>query len=51
MNKNFVKIIKIASIVASIVGMIGSSWADSMENKNTLKELTDLHFEKLNKGE
>lgn len=44
MNKDFVKIIKILSIVASIAGMIGSNWADSMENKNTLKELTDLHF-------
>lgn len=44
MNQNFVKIIKILSIVASIAGMIGSNWADSMENKNTLKELTDLHF-------
>lgn len=51
MNKNFVKIIKILSITASIAGMIGSSWADSLENKNTLKELTDLHFKKLNKGE
>ena len=51
MNKNFVKIIKIVSIGLSLAGMIGSSWADSMENKITLKELTDLHFEKLNKGE
>lgn len=47
MNKDFVKIIKILSIVASIAGMIGSNWADSMENKNTLKELTDLHFKNI----
>lgn len=51
MKKNYVKIIKILSIIASVAGMIGSNWADTMENKNTLKELTDLHFENIDKGE
>lgn len=48
MNQKFVKIIKIASIVASILGTIGASWADSKENEITLQKLVD---ERLNKGE
>lgn len=46
MNKKIIKIIKIASVLASVLGMIGSSWADSKENEQTLKSLVDSHFEK-----
>lgn len=37
MNK--VKIIKIASIVMSVAGMVGSAWASDQENKANLAKL------------
>ena len=46
MNKNFVKIIKICSVIASVIGVIGSSWADSKENEETLKKLVIETIEK-----
>lgn len=49
MDKRLIKIIKIASVVASVLGVIGSSFADSQENKLALKELVDSHFN--NEGE
>ena len=48
MNQKIVKIIKIASIVASILGTIGAAWADGKENEQTLKKLVE---ENLQKGE
>lgn len=43
---NIVQIVKIASMAASIIGMIGSSWASSKENKAILKDLVNEHFQK-----
>ena len=45
MKVDVVKVVKIASMVASVAGMIGSSWAGSKENKAVLEELTKKHFE------
>lgn len=49
MNKQVIKFIKITSVFLSVIGVIGSSFADSQENKLILKELVDSHFD--NKGE
>ena len=46
MNEKVVKFIKIASVVASIFGIIGSSWADNKENELNLKKFVNEHFEK-----
>lgn len=45
-KKDFVKFIKIGSIVLSIFGMIGSTLADSYENKETIRELINLQLKK-----
>lgn len=46
MNSNIVKIVKIASMVASVIGMVGSAWASSKENKIVLENLVNEHFQK-----
>lgn len=47
MNK--LKVVKIFSVAATVVGMVGtlaSSWVTDKENKATLKKLVDEHFQK-----
>lgn len=46
MSSNIVKIVKVASMVASVIGMIGSAWASSKENKVILENLVNEHFQK-----
>ena len=46
MKVEMVKVVKIASMAASVVGMIGSSWASSKENQSTLEQLAKEHFQK-----
>ena len=46
MNENtVVKVVKVAAIAFSVIGMIGSAWAGSKENKLTLAELVNKKFE------
>ena len=42
---NLVKVVKVASIAATILGTIGSAWVSSKENKIVLEELVQKHFE------
>lgn len=44
MNK--IKFIKIASIILSIAGMVGSAWANDKENKINLENLVTKHLNK-----
>lgn len=46
MKVDIVKIVKITSMVASVAGMIGSSWATGKENKAILENLAKEHFQK-----
>ena len=47
MNKlNVVKVVKVASLAASVLGMIGTSWVNGEENKKVLQKLVDEHFKK-----
>lgn len=46
MSSNIIKIVKVASMVASVIGMIGSAWASSKENKVILENLVNEHFQK-----
>lgn len=39
MNSNIIKVVKIGSLVCSVIGMIGSAWAGSQENKLILADL------------
>ena len=42
MNKiNIVKTVKLLSMAASVVGMIGASWANSKENESILARLVE----------
>ena len=41
-----VQVIKVGAMVASVVGMVGTAFATTMDNKNTLKKLVDDHFNK-----
>lgn len=48
MKFNSIKFVKIFSLIASVVGMIGSAWASDKENKATLDKLVS---EKLSNNE
>lgn len=43
---NLVKIVKISSIILSVAGMIGSTWAGNQENKIELARLVEKHLSK-----
>ena len=43
---NVLKVVKIASLAASVLGMIGSSWVNGEENKRTLQKMVDEHLKK-----
>lgn len=45
MGSNGIKVIKILSVIASVVGMLGSAWASSEENKVVLANLVEKHFQ------
>ena len=45
MNNKVIKIVKILSLAATIVGTIGSAWVGSKENKMLLTKLVDEHFQ------
>ena len=47
MNKfNIVKVVKVLSMAASVVGMVGASWANGKENENILAKLVDERLKK-----
>lgn len=43
MKLDVVKIVKVASFVATIAGSIGGSWVSKKENNKTLEELVKKH--------
>lgn len=46
MKNNTLKIVKIASLAASVIGMIGSAWVTGKENEATLKRLVEESLKK-----
>lgn len=49
MAVNWVKVIKVASTAASVLGMIGGAWAENKSNTNTITKLVSEHLSKKSK--
>lgn len=49
MKFNAVKAVKIGGILASVLGVIATSWVSTKENKATLEEYARKHFEEKEK--
>ena len=45
MKFNTVKAVKIGGILASLLGIVATSWVTTKENKATLEEFAKKHFE------
>jgi len=44
MNRTVINVVKIGSLVFTVLGTIGSAWAGSQENKVLLQDMVNNHF-------
>ena len=46
MKVDIVKVVKVGSVVASVLSVIGTAWAGTKENQATLEALVEKHLNK-----